>query len=394
MTMPHLTNNKTISIRKSNQTVSSTSRRIKVSTKGWIMRELIITILVSLIVLYSYYGLTNPKGSFIMIYTSIIIAISIIIYIIGWIFYRNPTTPSSSITNHYLHFNNIICDKNNKGELLVSVVIPIYNQNKLIENVIDSIFNSTYKNIEVVAVDDGSTDGTDKILDYLKIHRYPQLKVIHQSNEGKRKAVSSGFMHSQGQYIILIYSDSILDENAISEFVKVFDSDSSIGSIAGHAKIWNADKNFLTKCQDTWYDYEFNIYKSYESYFGNVTCCSGCLAGYRRKAIENIMSIWNLESKYLDDKNNLKVEYIVLEKRKKCSNSSSSSINKIKEGISLFFISILHKLLANLLSYDDSEDRALTTCCLLKWKSVYLSTSFVYTEVPDSIKSYLKQQKR
>jgi len=376
--------NKMILIRKSNQTVSPTSRKIKVSRRGWITRAITITILVSLIALYRYYGLINPKGNFIMIYTSIIISISIIIYICSWIFYRNPTP--SNITNPYLYYNNLTVHKSNKEEL-VSVIIPIYNQNKLIENVIESIFNSTYKNIEVIVVNDGSTDGTDKILDYLKIHRYPQLKVIHQSNNGKRKAVSSGFMHSQGQYVILIDSDSILDNNAISEFVKVFDSDSSIGSIAGHAKIWNADKNFLTKCQDSWYDYEFNIYKSCESYFGNVTCCSGCLAGYRRKAIETVMSIWNSESNYPYDKNKLKIENVVLRKRKKYD-------NKIKEWMSLFLISTQNKLLANLLNYDDSEDRALTTCCLLKWKSVYLSTAFVFTEVPDSIKGYLKQQKR
>ena len=104
--------------------------------------------------------------------------------------------------------------------------------------------------------------------------------------------MASGFVQSQGQYIILIDSDSIIENNAIAEFVKVFDSDSSIGSAAGHAKVWNSDKNFLTKCQDSWYDYEYNIFKTYESYFGTVTCCSGCLAGYRREAIENVLSNW------------------------------------------------------------------------------------------------------
>jgi hyaluronan synthase len=380
-----LASSKKISIRKSNQTVSPISRKIKVNRKGWTIRAITIIILVSLIALYIYYGLTNPKGNFIMIYTSIIISISIIIYIFSWIFYRNPTTPSNTTHNYLSSLYHLDSNLNNK-EVLVSVIIPIYNQNKLIENVIDSVFNSTYKNIEVIAVNDGSIDGTDKILDYLKVHRYPQLKVIHKSNGGKRKAVSSGFMRSQGQYIILMDSDSIIDNNAISEFVKVFDSESSVGSVAGHTKIWNADKNFITKCQDSWYDFEHNVFKSCESYFGNVTCCSGCLAGYRRKAIESIMSIWNSENNYLNDKNKLKIENIVLEERK--------SSNKIKECMLSFFISIQNNLLVNLLDYDDSEDRCLTTCCLFKWKSVYLSTALVFTEAPDTIKNYLKQQKR
>ena len=56
--------------------------------------------------------------------------------------------------------------------------------------------------------------------------------------------------------------------------------------------------------------------------------------------------------------------------------------NKIKALISSYSCSLCNKLLTSLLSYDDSEDRALTTCCLKKWNSVYISTAFVYTEAP------------
>ena len=50
-------------------------------------------------------------------------------------------------------------------------------------------------------------------------------------------------------------------------------------------------------------DHEFNVYKTCESYFETVTCCSGCLAGYRREAIESVMSIWNSENKYSNNRN-------------------------------------------------------------------------------------------
>jgi hyaluronan synthase len=315
-----------------------------------------------------------------MIYTSFVIFLSILIFIFGWIFYRNPTplhtlSLSSSINNTISYTND--------NKKLVSIIIPIYNQKKLIEQVIHSIFNSTYKNIEVIAVNDGSTDGTDKILDYLNAEKYPKLKVIHKSNGGKRKAVSSGFIKSQGQYIILMDSDSIVNNNAIAEFVKVFDSDSSIGSAAGHAKIWNSNTNFITKCQDAWYDHEFNIYKTCESYFETVTCCSGCLAGYRREAIEGVMLVW--ESKNTDF-NNINSDYFSL--------GSKKHVNKIKAFISSYSFSFNNKLLMSLLSYDDSEDRALTTFCLKRWKSVYISTAFVYTEAPDNIKDFTRQQQR
>ncbi len=382
-----LSDGERIAIRKSNQTVSPLSGRISISKKGWILRAITITSLTSLIFLYCYYGIVNPKEQVIMLYSSFILTLAIIVFIFGWIFYRNPTHLSTTISNQSSSLNNAE-SATPDNEKLVSIIIPIYNQKKLVETVIDSIFNSTYRNIEVVAVNDGSTDGTDKILDYLKSQKYRQLKVVNKVNEGKRKAVASGFVQSQGQYIILIDSDSIIENNAIAEFVKVFESDSSIGSAAGHAKVWNSDKNFLTKCQDSWYDYEYNIFKAYESYFGTVTCCSGCLAGYRRDAIENSISIWNKEVSFnFNDKNETSSGNTV-------NIENKLHKNKIMIQLSNYFTLLCNKLMINLLNYDDSEDRALTTCSIRKWKSVYISTAFVYTEVPDKLKSYVKQQQR
>ena len=127
---------------------------------------------------------------------------------------------------------------------------------------------------------------------YISKNKYSYLKVIHKKNGGKRKAVATGFFKSKGEYVVLIDSDSVIDKHAIEEFVKAFDQNDQIGAITGHVKLWNSGKNFLTKCQDAWYDYEFNIYKTCESHFGAVTCCCGCFAAYRRKAIESFISFW------------------------------------------------------------------------------------------------------
>jgi hyaluronan synthase len=66
----------------------------------------------------------------------------------------------------------------------------------------------------------------------------------------KLKAIASGFVKSTGIYIVLVDSDSVIAENSIEEFVKVSKSDSRIGPATGQAKIWNANKNFITKCQN------------------------------------------------------------------------------------------------------------------------------------------------
>ena len=352
-------------IRKTGQSVSTITGRINISKKGWIIRISTLVFLSSLILIYNlYFGLINPESQPVMIYTGIVMSFSIIILAFGWICYRNPSrsltsgalqsgltsvsgeydvgdgssTQNSGINymirnNHYKKINSndhkdcqtyydSTTDLSKDDLDLVSVIIPIYNQKNMIKYVIDSILDSTYKNIEIIAINDGSNDGTNELLDELKSnnYEYSNLKIIHKINEGKRKAVARGFFGSKGKYLVLIDSDSIVDKNAIEQIINTFNSNPEIGALAGHAKILNADKNFLTKCQDAWYDYEFNIYKAFESYFGSVTCCCGCLAAYRREAIEKFVSLWTNRDDEIKD--------------------SSNSIDEIEENYSRYIVAI------------------------------------------------------
>ena len=102
---------------------------------------------------------------------------------LGWIFYRNPS-------------------KGKIGNGLVSVIIPIFNQEHMISDVIQAIDKSTYNNIEIIAVNDGSTDRTQEILEELKT-TIPKLKVINKKNEGKRKAELAGFIFLKEDLLFL-----------------------------------------------------------------------------------------------------------------------------------------------------------------------------------------------
>lgn len=181
-----------------------------------------------------------------MIYTGLIISLSILILAFGWICYRNPAISSAAVlsslrtrrtserddrndysTARNSGTNSILVNNHNKKmdatdannrqlkycssmdlitNDLVSVIIPIYNQQDMIKSVIDSVLNSTYENIEIIAINDGSNDGTNKLLDNLKNNnkniknkrKYSKLKIIHKNNEGKRKAVARGVFESQG----------------------------------------------------------------------------------------------------------------------------------------------------------------------------------------------------
>lgn len=88
----------------------------------------------------------------------------------------------------------------------VSVIVPAYNCEKTIKRCIDSIINQTYKNIEIIIVDDGSTDNTPLICDeYNKCYEY--IKVIHTENSGPSTARNIGISLSSGYFITFVDSD-------------------------------------------------------------------------------------------------------------------------------------------------------------------------------------------
>lgn len=76
--------------------------------------------------------------------------------------------------------------------------------------------------------------------------------------------------------------------------MKAFNANQAVGSVVGEIRIWNANRNMITRIQDASYNFSCNIYKAYESTFRSVTCCSGSLAAYRRAAIANLIPYWTI----------------------------------------------------------------------------------------------------
>ena len=92
------------------------------------------------------------------------------------------------------------------GHDLISVVVPVYNVHSFLDNCVKSILNQTYKNIEIILVDDGSTDDSGLICDsYAKIDN--RVKVIHKTNGGLSDARNVGIKNANGMYITFVDSD-------------------------------------------------------------------------------------------------------------------------------------------------------------------------------------------
>ena len=104
---------------------------------------------------------------------------------------------------------------------LVSVIVPVYNVAPYLEQCLDSIVNQTYRNLEIILVDDGSTDESGAICD-----RYAEqdsrIKVVHQKNKGLSGARNSGLDIASGEYVIFIDSDDYIWGGTIEGYISRF----------------------------------------------------------------------------------------------------------------------------------------------------------------------------
>lgn len=105
----------------------------------------------------------------------------------------------------------------------ITIVIPAYNAEKYLEAALDSCVAQTYKDIEVLVVNDGSTDTTADIIDnYSK--KYPYIKSVYQENKGLVEARKTGARNTKTEYLIFLDADDYLEPDAVGNLVKGFEN--------------------------------------------------------------------------------------------------------------------------------------------------------------------------
>lgn len=111
----------------------------------------------------------------------------------------------------------------------VSIIIPVYNSEKYISKCLDSVINQTYKNIEILVINDGSKDNSINILrEYEK--KDSRIIVIDKENEGVAKTRNMGIKKATGEYIMFIDNDDFIDSDYVETYLKNTDYDIVIGS--------------------------------------------------------------------------------------------------------------------------------------------------------------------
>ena len=113
-------------------------------------------------------------------------------------------------------------------EKLVSIIVPIYNVEKYLDRCISSILNQSYRNLEIILVDDGSTDGSREICDTYA-RKDNRVKVIHQENQGVATARNAGLDGCRGDFISFVDSDDYIHPDFIKYlYTKLIETDSDI----------------------------------------------------------------------------------------------------------------------------------------------------------------------
>lgn len=115
-------------------------------------------------------------------------------------------------------------------EPLVSVVIPVWNTENTVKKLIERLLEQTYKNLEIIAVDDGSTDNSLAMLQELA-QKNAQVKVIHQKNAGASVARNAGIRVANGKYVVFVDSDDDVAEDFIEKLVRKTESGAEVALV-------------------------------------------------------------------------------------------------------------------------------------------------------------------
>ena len=133
----------------------------------------------------------------------------------------------------------------NKTEL-VSIIIPMYNSIKYIDNTIQSALNQTYPNIEIIVVDDGSTDTPETVLNKYK----DRIRLIRQENAGLSHARNIGIKNSEAEYLVFLDADDYITLDKIAMEVKVLEKNQEIGWVYESSLTIDENKRIIRKLPD------------------------------------------------------------------------------------------------------------------------------------------------
>jgi len=207
-----------------------------------------------------------------------------------------------------LSYNRIEKRRAKKGSppqnVKVSVLIPAWNEEVGILKTIKSVIATQYSDLELIVINDGSTDNTGKLVtEFIDAYNDKNtshslsgtstdsknpacdIKYIELTNGGKARALNQALAIASGEFIVTVDADSVMDSDAITKLLQRFD-DPSVGAVAGNVIIGNRKKG-LALLQQLEYLYGF-FFKRADSVFNSVYIIGGAAAAYRKSTLDAV----------------------------------------------------------------------------------------------------------
>ena len=196
----------------------------------------------------------------------------------------------------------------------VTIIVPAYNEDVTISTTIKSILNQTYSNLEIIIIDDGSSDDTYKISKKFEgKYKGKTIRVLTKKNGGKSRALNFAIERSKGEFIMCVDADSKLKEDAVALMVRYF-KNPEIGAVAGSVFVSNR-VNIITKLQALEYIEGLNMARNAQAFLKMVNIIPGPIGMFRKKEILEVGGY--MHDTYAEDadltlriiKKNFKIEF-------------------------------------------------------------------------------------
>ena len=164
---------------------------------------------------------------------------------------------------------------------LITVIIPVFNREKFISKVVSNVFSQNYPAVELIIVDDGSTDQTQKVIAEIP----HDIRYFHQPNEGPASARNRGIRDASGEFIAFLDSDDLWPENNLWLLVKEFEQKPELEIVRGYAQLFRIT-------EDGRLEYTGNFKESFCDYIG---------AGLYRRNVFTKVGLFDPEMRFGED---------------------------------------------------------------------------------------------
>lgn len=241
----------------------------------------ILSVLFFFIIFYTL-PMTILSWSGLFVYASIV-SLVIFLFILVFRYF-------SILVMAYLYITKYTIENKNGYYPFISIIVPVYNEGKVLQGSIDSLLELDYPNYEIIIVNDGSKDDTAKVAE--KIVGYKQgrnslvkVSLINKPNGGKSKALNAGIQYSNADFVLCMDGDSQLSTNTLKMGIRHL-ADPEVGAVAGNVKVLNR-KKFFTDLQALEYIEGLNMPRSAQGYLKMVNIIPGPIGIFRKEAIQD-----------------------------------------------------------------------------------------------------------